>query len=350
MTAGAASAAGAGQGPASEARFAQQFALDHFLCYTVDPGVFRQRRVRLADQFGRRAPTLLRVELLCTPVSKNRGVVRNPRAHLVCYRESKQAGRNRGVIVSNQLGRFRGTVRAPLRLCLPSGKVIGAAVPPPARGLDHYACYALATTTQPRPRRFALRDQFGSKTVVVRRNSTLCAPASKNGSRVLNRRDHLTCVTIEAPQSQPVRVSFTNQFVRGEQLTVIRPVLLCLPTMKRVVVVRPDLTVALTAPPNVSCPGGGGTCTTTVSYTVSNPSATAVSTPFQVLVEADPGQSKPRTVLSLAAGASQSFTDVLGPGGNCFDPDCTIRVTVDSTNVIVESNETNNVATSTSIG
>jgi CARDB len=346
----AASAAGARTGPASDASIAQQFSLDHFLCYTVDPGSFRPRRVRVADQFGRRSPGLLRIELLCTPVSKNRGVVRNPRAHLVCYRENRQASRNRGVIVTNQLGRFRGTVRAPVRLCLPSGKRPGATVPPPARGLDHYACYALATTTQPRPRRFALRDQFGSMTVAVGRNATLCAPASKNASRVLNRRDHLTCVTIAAPEFRPLRVSYTNQFVRGDLLTVIRPVLLCVPTLKRVVVVRPDLTVTISAPPIVSCPGGGGTCTTTVSFTISNPSATAVSAPFQVLVEADPGQSKTISVAGLAAGASQSFAEVLGPGGNCFDPDCTVRVTVDSGNAIAESNETNNVATTTNIG
>jgi CARDB len=358
LLAAAASAASARTGPTADAGATQQFRLDHFLCYTVDPGVFRPRRVRVADQFGRRAPTVQRVELLCNPVRKNRGTVLNPRAHLVCYRHQPQPSRNRRVVLTNQLGRFRGTVRAPLRLCLPSGKLPGAQVPPPVRGLDHYACYALATATQPRPRRVALADQFGRTTAIVRRNVMLCAPASKNGSKFVNRRDHLTCVAIEAPAFNPLRVTYTNQFERGARLTVIRPVLLCLPTLKRVVAPPPpppppppDLTVDVPVQHfPVNCPGGQGTCVLTVNFTISNPSTTAVTTSFQVLIEADPVQTKTLTVAGLAAGASQSFTETLGPAGNCYDPDCTVRVTVDSGNAIVESNETNNADTHTERG
>jgi subtilase family serine protease len=66
--------------------------------------------------------------------------------------------------------------------------------------------------------------------------------------------------------------------------------------------------------------------------------------------QADPGQLKTIGVGALAGGASQSFGEQLGPNGNCYDPDCTVRVTVDSTNAIQESNETNNVATRTDPG
>ena len=347
----AASAAGAGARPGGSTAGAQQFRLDHFLCYTVDPGgAFKSRRVRIADQFGRRTATLVAVELLCNPVRKNAGRVLNPRAHLVCYRQAAQTSRSRRVTLTNQLGRFRGTVLRPQRLCLPSGKSPQDPVPPPARGLDHYACYGLRTTPQPRPRRFALVDQFGRMAATTRASHSLCAPASKNGGRVLNRRDHLTCVTLAAADFRPVRVAYTNQFGRGERLVAVRPVLLCVPTQKRIVA-PPDLTVDI--PPvaiPVSCPGGVGTCVTTVNFTITNLSATAVTSPFQVLIEADPGQSKTITVPGLAGGASQTFSELLGPAGNCYDPDCTVRVTVDSGNAIAESNETNNVATHTALG
>ncbi|MFQ5932754.1 MAG: hypothetical protein ACE5MM_10125 [Nitrospiraceae bacterium] len=40
----------------------------------------------------------------------------------------------------------------------------------------------------------------------------------------------------------------------------------------------------------------------------------------------------------------------LGPGGNCFDPDCTVQVTVDVNDDVEESDETNNSAARTDIG
>jgi len=113
----------------------------------------------------------------------------------------------------------------------------------------------------------------------------------------------------------------------------------------------PDLTVALASTPTpVSCPGGPGTCITTVNFTITNTSSTAVATPFQILIESDPAQTKTITVAALAAGVSQSFSEQLGPDGNCYDPDCTVRVTVDSGTAITESNEANNVASRRDIG
>jgi subtilase family serine protease len=62
------------------------------------------------------------------------------------------------------------------------------------------------------------------------------------------------------------------------------------------------------------------------------------------------GPSKTITVSGLAGGESASFSQALPPDGNCFDPDCTVKVTVDSGNAVVESNEANNVATATLLG
>jgi subtilase family serine protease len=44
----------------------------------------------------------------------------------------------------------------------------------------------------------------------------------------------------------------------------------------------------------------------------------------------------------LAAGSVEDFTVATPPGGNCFDPNCEICVTVDHANTVAESNETNN--------
>lgn len=93
---------------------------------------------------------------------------------------------------------------------------------------------------------------------------------------------------------------------------------------------------------NVSCPGGFGTCVTTVDYTIQN-TGTADAGPFNIRIMMDPGVVLNEFVPGgLAAGASLTFTAVSPPGGNCFDPDCTIKVFVDSANDVDECDENNN--------
>ena len=75
-----------------------------------------------------------------------------------------------------------------------------------------------------------------------------------------------------------------------------------------------------------------------------------VTASFDVLVEADPGQSKAITVPGLAAGANLALSQSLGPDGNCYDPDCTVTVTVDVGNAVAEVNEANDTATRTNKG
>lgn len=114
----------------------------------------------------------------------------------------------------------------------------------------------------------------------------------------------------------------------------------------------PDLTVTKIGRPNVSCPGGAGTCKTTVNYTIAN-IGNAASGPFQSQATLDPGQSVKvtQTVGSgLNPGQSTSVTVVTPPGGNCFDPDCTVTVEVDSSNRVNECKEDNNTLTETTKG
>jgi hypothetical protein len=122
------------------------------------------------------------------------------------------------------------------------------------------------------------------------------------------------------------------------------------PKISQIILQDTDLTVRITSAPTVDCPNGPGSCMVKVNFEILNISTVAVTNTFEVLVEAEEVLSKTIAVSGLGAGASQSFSEILGPGNNCFNPDCTIRVTVDSGNVISEADETNNVAEQTGIG
>ncbi len=115
---------------------------------------------------------------------------------------------------------------------------------------------------------------------------------------------------------------------------------------------RADLTVQSLDPPLVNCSGiVAVSCTTTVTFTIAN-TGSADAGPFKVLVQADPGLAQQIIVniTSLASGATTTRTITLPPGGNCFDSDCTICITVDSDNEVIESNEGNNYYCETTIG
>ena len=104
-----------------------------------------------------------------------------------------------------------------------------------------------------------------------------------------------------------------------------------------------DLVVQSIASSTVDCPTGGGSCVTTVTFTITNTGAGNAGS-FNVKITLDPSQSiiVNQAVAGLAAGASQTFTIMSPPGGNCFDSDCKVCITVDSGNSVVESSETNN--------
>ena len=99
--------------------------------------------------------------------------------------------------------------------------------------IDHFKCYDAAGAFRARDVR--LRDQFstGARTVRVRRTTSLCNPVSKNGGQVRSPRAHLTCYATRDRSTPPRRrVIVANQFgVR--RLTVLAPVSLCVPSLKR---------------------------------------------------------------------------------------------------------------------
>lgn len=91
----------------------------------------------------------------------------------------------------------------------------------------------------------------------------------------------------------------------------------------------------------VSCPEG---CVTTVILAITNVGSAAAGT-FNVQVQLDPAQSVVlnQSVEFLEPGETAVLTLVSPPGGNCYDPNCSVRITVDSRNGVVEENEANNL-------
>jgi hypothetical protein len=110
----------------------------------------------------------------------------------------------------------------------------------------------------------------------------------------------------------------------------------------------PDLTAMINGTPAEECTIFD-TCNVTIAFAIENTGPVAMTSSFQVLIEANETQPSTITVNGLAAGAIQNFSVTLaGLGGvSCFDTVCTARVTVDSSNTILESNEANNVAEAT---
>jgi hypothetical protein len=123
------------------------------------------------------------------------------------------------------------------------------------------------------------------------------------------------------------------------------------PTETPTVSPTPDLTVVITGA-RETCSGKPLVCDITVDFTVTNAGAGDVTGDFSVLIQADPELSKSNmiTVSGLPAGASADLSQTLSSPFSCHDPDCTVQVMVDPDNLILESNENNNIAAQTSPG
>jgi hypothetical protein len=104
----------------------------------------------------------------------------------------------------------------------------------------------------------------------------------------------------------------------------------------------PDLTIKILSLQSGGCPTGQGSCTFNVELEVTNLSNEPVNMPFNIKTNSHNGLLTTQTIPSIPGSTSQTLTAVLGPGNNCFDPNCKIDTFVDSSEIIIESNETNN--------
>lgn len=99
--------------------------LDHYACYRLSAAKpFKAQKVKLMDQFGASAATVVRELFLCAPTSKNGGEVINKQDHLLCY--VIEGGKNAGkkVEITNQFGKAVLTIGGTTQLCVPSLKKV----------------------------------------------------------------------------------------------------------------------------------------------------------------------------------------------------------------------------------
>lgn len=112
-----------------------------------------------------------------------------------------------------------------------------------------------------------------------------------------------------------------------------------------------DLKVTAIGKPRVGCPQGAGSCVTKVQYAISN-IGNAASGSFEAQATVDPRHSVTVTdaIGNILPGQTETVVVTTPAGGNCFDPNCTVTVVVDSSNRVAECNETNNKAQQTTPG
>lgn len=111
----------------------------------------------------------------------------------------------------------------------------------------------------------------------------------------------------------------------------------------------PDLTTRISGL-QVDCPTGQGSCLHDVSFDITNLNTVDAVGPFSVRIYTDHGLVKVIPVGNVAGGATISLTETLGPGDNCYNPDCSVTVIVDDGDTVPETDETNNSDTALFVG
>ena len=106
-----------------------------------------------------------------------------------------------------------------------------------------------------------------------------------------------------------------------------------------------DLVITILEVRSLGCSTEPDSCDHEVDIEVSNLGSLDIVDPFDVLVEMPGvGLGKGETFpAGLGAGLTEQILGIpLGPGPNCFDPDCEVEATVDVDNSIEECDEENN--------
>src|SRR2546423_3351905 len=99
--------------------------LDHYQCYRLSPvSGFKQRKVKLTDQFGTSQAVVVREQFLCAPVEKNGEPIKNKENHLVCYGVTGGKDARKRVEIVNQFGKGTLQLGGTVLLCVPSLKKV----------------------------------------------------------------------------------------------------------------------------------------------------------------------------------------------------------------------------------
>ncbi len=216
---------------------------NHFKCYKTKRFPFSQRTVNLEDQFGSTMATVVKPDRFCNPVDKEGEGMADPTHHLNCYKIREATPAARDVVMTNQFGQQKLTIKRAETLCLPAEKN-GV----PTHSTRHYKCYR-ARRARGEPRfttpDVLLADQFESRVTTVLKPFLVCAPVDKNDEdpAAPASLDHLTCFKIKdapgQPRFLPVTVRVTDQFImqtqtQSQRTDCGRTRYLCVPSMKQI--------------------------------------------------------------------------------------------------------------------
>jgi hypothetical protein len=202
---------------------------DHFQGYPTSPLLGNDGPVvQIDDQFGSQTTDLGLPTRFLVPVDKNSEGIDDPISHLTCY-DIPDGVAGPPVISTNQFGAQPLTLGVPDSLCVPTEKLIS----PGTVDLDHYKCYG-ATGAQV-DIGVTLLDQFQARTALVLEPKLFCTPADKNGEGIDDPINHLTCYSTNPVGQAPGLIPITNQFLAGDQIDLLGPDLLCVPSTKQLV-------------------------------------------------------------------------------------------------------------------
>ncbi len=98
---------------------------------------------------------------------------------------------------------------------------------------EHFLCYKVSDFSGFEPKKVKLEDQFRGFGAAVLKPTLLCNPVRKNSERIMERDRHLVCYTIEPQKPRDVSVLVSNQFDDGQKIFVKEPVILCVPSLKK---------------------------------------------------------------------------------------------------------------------
>ena len=210
--------------------------LDHFKCYEIQNAQPHTDLVILRDQFGETQNNINGpAQKLCNPVQKTHNQVvtpiTNPDSHLIAHPIIGPTEPGRDVDVNNQFGQQHVVVKNAVFLLVPTQKQPGG----PPHDLDHFKCYAVVSGQLPTQQVVDLLDQFHNEPQVqVVNPDFFCNPVEKTHNAqvfpITHPDDHLLCYRISA---QPFSTSVqTNNQIGPENLSVVFPSDLCVPTQK----------------------------------------------------------------------------------------------------------------------
>lgn len=241
--------------------------LDHFLCYKSKDKL--QLSVTLIDEFEAGTHYVNGTRRFCAPADKNGEGVDDRDTHLQAYAVKGPHTKRSSILVKNQFGEILVDTKKADLLMVPTAKSLAPAPRPttdPLPDVDHFRCLkavygkALKTRTKfPKGILATVEDQFGSRSVELKRPSKLCNPTDKNGSGILDPDNHLLCYKVKVdPKTTKIEgVQVANQFGDG-LLELKKESELCVPSSMSAACGDGTLD-----PPAEQCDGadlGGETC------------------------------------------------------------------------------------------